>query len=328
MDREKFNGILRGYWESQILFTATYLGIFNFLGNTHRSSGEVAVSLRLDKRGTEILLNALTGLGLIEKRQKAYRNSSFGRKHLVDDGDEPLTGFVLHNMDMWESWGDLPSVMKKGKPQKGFAVLKYKTGRHSLFNFALAMHQGGTTVGREIALLFDFSFVNSILDVGGCTGRYALSVMERAPTERVDVLDLPEMVREAKRIIRAENREELRKIRFIEGNFFSTDPGRKYDLVILSNIIHSLSEEECVTLFTRLRGWLTQGGQLLLHNMTSDKSGTHPPHAALFSVNMLVNTLKGKVHAERDVLKMLGASGIKKIAKKRTEGGNLALLCG
>ena len=327
MDREKFNTILRGYWESQILFAATSAGIFDFLNKKAYTVEKIAEGLRLDQRSTEILLNALTGLELIKKHRGTYQNSPFARNHLVERSGEPLTGFVLHNMGLWNAWGNLTPVMKTGRPSEGFAVKNYRTNKRSLYNFALAMHQGSISSSKEISLLFDYSSVCSILDVGGCTGRYALSIMESSSSDRVHVLDLPEMVREAKKIIRKTNREELKKIRFIEGDFFKVDPGMEFDLVILSNIIHSLGEKDCLMLFSRLRSWLTKNGRLLVHDMTVDRSGTNPAHAALFSVNMLVNTLKGKVYSEEETLKMIRAAGMKRIDKKRTEAGNLVALC-
>ncbi len=119
----------------------------------------------------------------------------------------------------------------------------------------------------------------------------------------------------------------MKKIHFIEGDFFKVDPGMEFDLVILSNIIHSLGEKDCLMLFSRLRSWLTKNGRLLVHDMTVDRSGTKPVHAALFSVNMLVNTLKGKVYSEEETLKLIRAAGMKRIDKKRTDAGKLVALC-
>lgn len=327
MDREKFIALQRGYWESQILFTATSAGIFDVLKEKARTADAVAQTLSLNPRSTEILLNALSAMKLLVKRKNAFRNGAFARKYLVVDGGESLTGFVLHNKDMWDAWGDLPSVVKTGKPRRGFAVLRYSTNKRSLFNFALAMHQGGIISADEIAHLFDFASVRSILDVGGCTGRYALSIMKQSLSDRVHILELPEMVREAKKIIRSSNREELKSIQFIEGDFFKVNPGRKFDLIILSNILHSLGENDCKKLISRLKNWLSRKGSIMIHTMTVERAGTTPIHASLFSVNMLVNTLKGRVYSERETLGMIKAAGMRKIDKKRTSTGNLVLLC-
>lgn len=327
MDREKFNGILKGYWESQILFAAMSLGIFDLLKGSNKSSGQISDELSLDPRGTKILVNSLVSLGFLGKRGSYYRNSPFVRTHLLTGSREALTGIALHMQDMWDAWGDLTYVVKKGKPRRGFATQTYTTNTRSLYNFALAMHQGGAIASKEISLLFDFSDVSSILDVGGCTGRYALSIMKRSPAEEVHVLDLPEMVREAEKILLLEKRDELEKIRFIRGSFFNTEPGYLYDLVIISNILHSLDEDDSVMLLTRARKWLTKEGALLVHDFTVDSSGTTPHHGAIFAVNMLVNTKGGRVYTEKETLRLIRRSGYKKIDRKRTEGGALAILC-
>ncbi|RMG61079.1 MAG: methyltransferase domain-containing protein [Deltaproteobacteria bacterium] len=327
MDQERFFQVLRGYWESAILFTAVKLGIFDLLSKEELSSEEVAKKLSLDPRGAEILLNALTSLGFLTKKKGRFSPSAFTRKHLTGRGGDSWTGFVLHNMDMWGSWGDLPYVVRKGKPRKGFATLNYRTGRDSLRNFALAMHQGGTRGGKEVARLLEGMRADSILDVGGCTGRYALFAKRVTGAGKATVLDLPEMVRVAKRIIRETAPDEARELRFLEGDFFSVSLPPEYDLVIVSNILHSLDTSSCVDLLKKCRSWMKKGGTCIVHDLYVAPSGVTPERASLFAVNMLVNTEKGRVYSEREMVTMARDAGFRSIRRKKTSSGNLVLFC-
>ncbi len=327
MNPERFHQILRGFWESAVLFAAVKLGIFDSLVEESATANVLAKRLSLDSRGLEILLNALCSMELLSLRGGKYSLTPFSRAHLTRNSKKPLFGFVLHNLDLWEAWGDLPFVVKKGTPRKGFATRGYKTGKDSLYNFALAMHHGGTSSAGEIAGAFDYGEVNSIIDVGGCTGRYALFLKRKLKAKKAAVLDLPEMIREAKKIIQKENQSELQEIEFIPGDFFEFEAKGEFDLAIISNIIHSLSHDEAIDLVRRVRGWLSPGGKLLIHDMTVSDSRTKPHRAALFAVNMLVNTRSGTVYTEKEMTSMAREGGFKKVRKNRTSTGNLLLLC-
>lgn len=71
-----------GFISSRVILTANNLGIFDNLKKSS-SSAEIAGRLKLDPRATEILLDALTGIGLVSKSGGKYRNAPAGNRYLV-----------------------------------------------------------------------------------------------------------------------------------------------------------------------------------------------------------------------------------------------------
>ncbi|MBT8098353.1 MAG: hypothetical protein KJO82_01315, partial [Gammaproteobacteria bacterium] len=55
------------YWGSQVLLTANRIELFDTLAGGGKDAASVADELGLDKRMTELFLNACVGLGLCEK---------------------------------------------------------------------------------------------------------------------------------------------------------------------------------------------------------------------------------------------------------------------
>ena len=73
MDREKLRAMASGFQSAKILLTANELGIFKLLAGKGLSADEVSSALSLDQEAAQMLLGALVGLKLLErKRGKLY----------------------------------------------------------------------------------------------------------------------------------------------------------------------------------------------------------------------------------------------------------------
>lgn len=75
-----------------------------------------------------------------------------------------------------------------------------------------------------------------------------------------------------------------------------------YDLVILSNVIHTYSENEVTHILARAAECLKADGFLVIHDFFTEH---YPEKAALFDLNMLINTYNGKVFAQKWVREKL-----------------------
>jgi ubiquinone/menaquinone biosynthesis C-methylase UbiE len=327
MDIGRFHTIVKGYWESQILFSAMKLGIFDLIGGGDAAAGEIASSLSLDPENSELFLDALSSMGFLRKGKGRYRNSELTKRHLMKTSKRPLYGFVLHHSHMWEQWGKLPSLVKKRNPRALLSPEGSLLKRDIIYDFALAMHHGGSEAARDISKLCGFKSLDTILDVGGCTGRYSLEIARTTGASTIHILDLPEMARAARKILKVYDEKSYRTLKYVRGNFFEVDPPILYDLAIVSNILHSLGPAECVTLLGRIRKWLKESGRLLIHDLSVGASGTLPYDAALFAINMLVNTPSGRVYREKEMVSFAKEAGFVQFERKRTKGKRLVLIC-
>jgi len=74
-----------------------------------------------------------------------------------------------------------------------------------------------------------------------------------------------------------------------------------------------------LALLKKVRAALNPGGRVVVQEFAIDASRTKPPQAALFSVNMLVNTPGGRCYAPGEIKGWLKEAGYRGIKAERFE---------
>lgn len=124
-----------------------------------------------------------------------------------------------------------------------------------------------------------------VLDLGGGHGRYARAFADAG--YEATLLDLPHAIAYAK----ARHGDALR---YQTANFHEDALGGPYDLALLSNIVHSESDDGNAKLFARLFGALAPGGRVAIKDMFLDELEASPENAVFFGVTMLLYTERGR----------------------------------
>jgi SAM-dependent methyltransferase len=282
--RLELAGIASGFEQSIALLTAVKLGIFSALSGGAKTTGELCEELKLAEREAGLLLQAVGGLDLLA-RDGEERWSLHGlADEFLRDGAEFYMGDILaHNHSMMQRWARMDEVVASGEtlPRKGGG-----RSQQELRDFILGMQNISKQSARELADGLDLRGVERILDVGGGPGTYLYELLRRRPDASGAVLDLPEVIEIAAEQREAEGMEDRAEL--MEGDMFETDLGGPYDLILLSNIIHSHPLERIRELLGRCAAALAGGGRLVVKDFLLDESGMRPAKAALFSLNMMI----------------------------------------
>jgi len=85
------------------------------------------------------------------------------------------------------------------------------------------------------------------------------------------------------------------------------------DLVLFSNIIHANSLEDFIALLKKAHQAMKPGGFVLVNDFFLNDEKTSPEFAALFGVNMLVSTRKGRTYSNGEVKSALESAGFGQI---------------
>lgn len=300
-DIKKLRSLWNSFWSSRVLLTANNLGIFNIF-TSPKTSSEVAKKLKLNERATEILLDALTGLGLLRKKSNKYSNSSLSNKFLVK-GKPYYQGDIIRHADiLWKNWSGLDEIIKTGKPNRIF---------HDHSSFIKGMHNIASFKAKKVIKALDIRGVKKALDLGGGPGTYSIELAKKGIS--VTLFDTPETISVAKDIIKRSNQ---KNIDFITGDFLIDDIGKEYDLIFISQVLHAYSEKDCINILKKSEKALNRGGRIIIQEFYIDKSKTKPFQSALFSVNMLVNTDSGRCYSPDEIRKWLRDTGFKMIKSK------------
>jgi ubiquinone/menaquinone biosynthesis C-methylase UbiE len=296
--------ISNAFRQARVLISANNYRIFDHL-RRFQSAESISGKLSIDCRATEILLDALTGLGLLTKQKHRYRNADISSQLLMSGSPYYQGDIICHADSLWRSWSGLDDVIKTGRPVRVARDQKA---------FILGMHNLASLKAKNIVRKIGLRGVKTALDLGGGPGTYSIEMARRGV--KVTLFDLPETIAIAKKVIK---KEKMACISFIKGNFLSDDIGDGYDLIFISQILHSFSEKKNLGILKKCKDSLNKGGRIVIQEFYIDEDRTHPAQNALFSVNMLVNTDGGRCYSPGEIKEWLLKSGLKVLGETLLE---------
>ena len=298
---QEFARLWGGFRASRVVLTANNYRVFDHL-KTPKTAGGIARLISADPRAVEVLLDAVTAVGLLKKSGNKYRNTETAGNFLVTDSPLYQGDMLRHADNLWQSWSGLNEVVKTGLPNR--------SGGRDYSSFIRAMHNNAVPRAKAVISAIDLKGVRRALDLGGGPGTYSMELA--AKKIEVTLFDLPEAIAIAKEIVSERGFD----IEFIPGDFHADAIGSGYDLVFISQIVHSLSIDESLALITKARDALGPKGRIVIHDFLLEKDRAHPMPAALFSVNMLVNTEAGRSYTIQEMRGWLTQAGFKTVRTK------------
>lgn len=284
-----------GFWSARVLLTANAFRVFDHL-TAPKTARETARLLKTDERATGILLDALTGLGLLKKRTGSYRNSAAARRYLVTGSPFYQGDILTHADNLWDNWSGLGEVVATGKPYRA---------SHNHAAFIKGMHNIALFKAPEVIAALGMKGVKKALDLGGGPGTYSMELARQGA--EVTLFDLPDTIAVAKEVVTPSG---PGTVGFVEGDILNDRLPGTYDLVFMSHLLHAFSEAECVKILSKSKKALAPGGRVAIHEFALSADRTAPPQSALFAVNMLVNTEGGRCYAPSEMKAWLAGAGL------------------
>jgi 2-polyprenyl-3-methyl-5-hydroxy-6-metoxy-1,4-benzoquinol methylase len=292
------------FWQARVLLTANNLRVFDHLKKS-RNAAQIAGLINTDARATEILLDAVTGLGLLKKSANRYRNSYLANRLLVTGMPYYQGDILRHAGHLWENWSNLDEIVKTGLPsRKSFEADAFIRGMHNI----------AVLKAPDVIKAIGLKGVKKALDLGGGPGTYSMEMAKKVKS--VTLFDLPETIAIAKDII---GKTGLKNISYIEGDFLTDNIGDGYDLIFISQVLHSFSEANNLKILEKSYNALNPDGIIVIQEFFLEKDRTEPVPGALFSVNMLVNTHGGRSYSAQEIKGWLASLGFKKIRHMNKE---------
>lgn len=298
---------------------ADELEIFESLAGAPATAEELANRHGFQLRGVDILLGLLTAL--------KFCVSHLGRYQVT----EPTRTYLLRSSPFY--WGGVFVRQRAGNPMHAAirgAVLKkdhpifgqsakeppvelWESGEMSLDvarGIAAFMHSHSLAAATGMALRVDVSGVKNLLDVGGGSGCFCITLAKQNPQLRCAVMDLKPMCDVALEYIRAAGMADRVAVQAV--NMFRETWPTGYDGMLFSNIFHDWSPETNAKLAATAFASLPRGGRIFLHEMLLDDTGNGPVTTAAFSALMLANT-RGRQFTFSQLKAMLENAGFRDI---------------
>jgi predicted O-methyltransferase YrrM len=308
--QDKLLALSRGFMKARIVITAAELDLFTKLEQGLGTVQELCEAEGWNPRGLEILLNALTALGLLTKSHDGrYQLERSLTGLLSSENGESVLPMMLHNGRMWQTWSNLTEIVKTGKnPDK---VDIRARSDEDMESFIGAMHVVARSTAGKIADSIDLNGFTRLLDAGGGPGTYTMAFLKKAPHLRATLFDLPRVVEMARERLTKEGL--MDRVDLVAGDFRTDELPGGHDLVLLSAIIHMNSRAGNRALFEKARRSLDPGGVILIRDYILDETRTHPLAGAIFAVNMLTATEGGNSYTFAEVKEDLERAGFRDI---------------
>jgi ubiquinone/menaquinone biosynthesis C-methylase UbiE len=303
---------------SRAILSAFNLGIFEVVRDKAQSLDEVAMAANLNKRALKNLLEILVAAGYLHRRGQRYSLTRLSRKWCLRDSAASLCAQQEFNLLTWHWMDHMETYLKTGTSvrfHESFGAHEWRLYMEGMECFARNFAQKAVTMAP------DLSGASAMLDVGGAHGLYAAAFCEKYPSLQATIFDLPGAVEAGAAVLK----------KYYTGNRIGYRPGdatvdtfgeQCYDLVLVSSVIHHLSDDETALLAAKARQALRAGGYLVIHEYLAPSSQRRPEITAA-TLNLFFGlTSASGCRTGAEIRKLAEAAGLKYHRTKTFIGTN------
>src|SRR5918994_5136384 len=195
MDYSDLMKLASGHVEARIVQAALELGILETIGDHALEAGRLANSLDLEPRATELMLNALTALGLLRKCEDRFSLTDLSAKYLVRAAPTYLGGMIRFEASLWHCWTSLSEAIRTGRPVRPANMYQDNPKETAIFIDAMESLVKARGDAEIMAGAFYWNNAHDLLDVGSGPATYPISLCQRFSNLRVTIFDLPATIK-------------------------------------------------------------------------------------------------------------------------------------
>jgi ubiquinone/menaquinone biosynthesis C-methylase UbiE len=287
--RQQLVQMIISYWTSMSIHVAAKLRLADLVKDSPKTAAELAKATNTHPQSLYRLLRALASVEIFaEDAQGRFALTPMAECLLDVHGSQRAVALMMGD-EHFRAWGDLLYSVQTGKPAfdhiygKGvFEFLSENVEQAKIFDAAMTGFHGPETQAMIDA--YDYTGVNTLVDIGGGNGTVLTAVLKKHPAIKGVLYDLPGVIERAKKNLADAGLAD--RCQTIAGSFFeSAPPGG--DAYQMRHIIHDWTDEQCHTILGHIRKVIPKTGRLLVIEMVV-KPGNVPQPAKWLDLNMLV----------------------------------------
>jgi ubiquinone/menaquinone biosynthesis C-methylase UbiE len=304
---------INAHQQTEALKAAIELEIFTAIGEGNTSPAAIAQRCGASERGTRILCDFLTIMGMLTKENNAYGLTLDSSVFLDKRSPAYLGGATEFLCDPKLTAGskDIAGAVRTG----GTTLQNDGTiapDNDIWVNFARAMAPMMAMPAQLMANLVDPAADRplKILDIAAGHGLYGLAFATKNAQAEITALDWAAVVEVAKE--NAAKAGVADRYKTIPGSAFDVDFGTGYDLVLITNFLHHFDPPTNEILLRKVHASLADGGRAVTLEFVPNDDRVTPPEAATFSMMMLTSTPSGDAYTFAELEKMAANAGFSK----------------
>jgi len=302
--------MLGGATATSLLYIAAELGLCDILAAGPATGDELAACTNADAAVLTRVLRGLAVIGIVETDDaRTYSLAPMGHalRSDVPDSVLPMARLMAHPIAT-RAWGGLLHSVKTGENAFEHAVgVDFMTYfvTHPAFAQTFNTFMGRTTAGVTPAVIsaYDFTGIDTFVDVGGGDGTLLRAVLRSYPQANGLILDLPHAAAQAEQLIAQDNLGD--RCRFVDGDFFRRVPAGA-DAYLLKSVLHDWDDDECVAILASVRAAMRVDSRLLI----VERPLSMAPDVVMSDLTMLTMLRGGRERSEEEYRALCARAGL------------------
>lgn len=314
--------MLQAYQQTHALRSAIELDLFTQLAEGSLSAQEIAERIKASERGTRILSDFLTIMGLLAKSGAKYELTPESRVFLNRKSSAYMGSaleFLCTDFHR-DHFAALTETVRRGTPMlEGQAST---TPENPIWvNFARGMAPLRVPSAEFIAKLVNADAKQpwKVLDIAASHGVFGITIAKHNPNAQIVAVDWANVLEVTKENARKAGVED--RLTTIAGSAFDVDLGSGYDVALVTAFLHHFDQPTNEKFLRRVHAALKPGGVVATLEFVPNEDRVSPPQAAAFSLVMLANTPAGDAYTFRQLDEMFRNAGFSSSQIMQSEVG-------
>lgn len=301
-------GVIHGYTAYWSVVTAIDLGVFDVLAAGPLTCDALAAECGCVAARLRPLLDALAGLGLLERDPTdRYALSTPAATFLVAGAPRSMRELVVQSPGPRANWERFAGTLR------GAAVPRpLGAGFYAELVGATAPTQRAAAA----ALAPSLPHYSRLLDLGAGAAPWTIALLEHAPDATATINDLPGVVEIGREAVRTAGL--LDRVDVVEGDYHTAAFAvGAYDLVVCAHVLRAESPDGVASLLARARAALRPGGTLVVADYFVDDDRRGPLNALLLGATMAASVPGAATHTETAYREWLAGAGFVAVERHR-----------
>lgn len=284
-EADEISQIAFGFMGSKALFSALELGVFSHLARAPRRPAELAEDCDIHEDRAMTLLTALAGLGLVAVEDGRFSNSPAADAFLVKGAKYDFSDYLRLQVgrQMYPLLDQIEGALTGELDEDATtSYAQWFSDPEEARLYSESQHAGSLGPARQLARALDLSGKRRMLDVGGGTAAFDITLCEANPELRATVVDFPNVARLGRKYVEKAGLSD--RITYQEGNALKADWPGGQDIVLMSYLFSGVPGETHESLIEKAKSALNPGGLVLIHDFVVREDRSGPPLAALWQL--------------------------------------------
>ncbi len=282
---EEVSDIAFGFMGSKALFAALHHNVFTCLSGNPMTVEAAANATNLHPQRVRTLLTALASLRLVTVKDGTFSNSPAAESFLVKGAKYDFGDYLRLQVDrqMYGLLDQIELALSDDLPDDATAsYADWFSDPDAARLYSASQHAGSLGPALGLSKAVDLSTSKTLLDVGGGTGAFAITLCQAFPGLSATIVDFPNVAAIGAEYV--DDADLTDRIAYVPGNALETEWPRDQNVVLMSYLFSGVPGERHDEMIARAYDHLAPNGRLLIHDFVVSADRTGPKLAALWQL--------------------------------------------